>query len=337
MTRATSNAGATESTSALPRGRLTSRRRPWRQFALITAAAIAIYVVLRLLPTGTNLNHMDFRVQGANALEMCDPAKPQFISVVEARSPVVLKVNEAGAPVIGEKVSGVVTLHTSSGKPVEPKDLLVVHTRLLHLMIVDPTLADYQHIHPEPTGTPGEWRFEFTPRLGGTYRLFADFTPIATKRGLYASADLEVPPGRAGPSDTGIDIGRSHRTPPSTAVERNGYRFSLVPTRGRLRAGEPIDFSFRITAAQDGAGVPLEPVMGAYAHLVAFDPSRTGFAHLHPMQPDPLAKPDAITPSLAFNLTIPKPGDYVIWAQVNLGGTEVFVPFAISVSDGNRD
>ena len=34
----------------------------WRQFAGITAGAMAVFIALRLLPTGTNLSHMDFRV-----------------------------------------------------------------------------------------------------------------------------------------------------------------------------------------------------------------------------------------------------------------------------------
>jgi len=65
-------------------------------------------------------------------------------------------------------------------------------------LIADPTLTDYQHVHPEPTHAPGEWTFQFTPRFGGTYRIFADFTPVATNRSLYANADLVV--GGAAPA-----------------------------------------------------------------------------------------------------------------------------------------
>src|SRR3954468_909649 len=59
-----------------------------RQVVLITLAAVAVFVGLRSLPTGTNLSHMDFRATGANVIEFCDPLNPQFISVVAARSPV---------------------------------------------------------------------------------------------------------------------------------------------------------------------------------------------------------------------------------------------------------
>jgi hypothetical protein len=81
-----------------------------------------------------------------------------------------------------------------------------------------------------------------------------------------------------------------------------------------------------------GGVVPLEPVMGAFAHLVAFDEARSGFAHLHPMETDLLQRPEATRPVLHFRLTIPRAGRYVIWAQVNLGGRETFVPFRIGVA-----
>ena len=64
---------------------VSDRQIPWGQVALITAAAILVFAGLRLLPTGTNLNHMDFRVEnrGAGSIEFCDPLNPQFIPVVE--------------------------------------------------------------------------------------------------------------------------------------------------------------------------------------------------------------------------------------------------------------
>ena len=69
-----------------------------RQVVVITAVALALFVVVRKLPTGTNLSHMDFRVQGGNVIEFCDPANPQFLPVVAVRSPVSLAVTTASAP-----------------------------------------------------------------------------------------------------------------------------------------------------------------------------------------------------------------------------------------------
>lgn len=290
-----------------------------RQVALISLGAVAIFVVMRFLPTGTNLNHMDFRVSGQNSIEFCDPTNPQFIPVVAVRSPVSMTVEWDSALQSGRAAHGVVMLKTASGKPIEPEDLLVAHTRKLHLLLVDPTLADYQHLHPEPGSQRGEWALTWTPRLSGTYRVFADFTPAATARGLYASAEAEVAKGQGS-------------APTSTQEEaRKPYIFALTPAVTPLKAGQPADLKFTIIRRDSGA-VPMQPVMGAFAHLVAFDEARSGFAHLHPMETDLLQQPNATRPELNFKITIPQPGRYVIWAQVNLGGQELFAPFEFQVA-----
>jgi hypothetical protein len=288
-----------------------------RQIAWITVGALAVFVGLRLLPTGTHLSHMDFRVDAkdANVIEFCDPLNPQFIPVVAVASPVTLTLATAAPLTAGRVAECTLVLRTASGKPIAPEDLLVAHTKKLHLMIADPTLQDYQHVHPEPRGN-GEWAFAFTPHAAGQYRLFADFTPAATGRGLYASTDVDV--GRAS--------GTTGQVEELTYRSHADYRFTLTPGQAVLRAREPIDLVFRVERA-DGGAVPLEPVMGAFAHLVAFDQARSGFAHLHPMEIDLAKPPDAHHPALNFKVTIPKPGRYVIWAQVNLGGHEQFVPF----------
>ena len=295
-----------------------SRRR--RQIIWITVGAVVLYVAVRLMPTGSNLNHMDFRMTGKGVLEFCDPANPQFIPVVQVRSPVVLSLKADREPALNQPVKFTLTMRTASGKPIAPEDLLVAHTRKLHLLVVDPTLSDYQHIHPEPGRKAGEWTFTMAPERTGLYRVFADFTPAATARGLYASVDFSVP-------GTVATITRS----PNTTWQAAGFNFELV-VPAEFHARQPVDLRLRIES--QGAVkkvVPLQPVMGAFAHLVAFDENRSGFAHLHPNEIDLSKPPDQIQPELTFKVTIPQPGRYVIWGQVNLDGVEIFVPFWLEV------
>ncbi|MFZ5496800.1 MAG: hypothetical protein ACOZE5_15885 [Verrucomicrobiota bacterium] len=291
-----------------------------RQIALITAVALALYLLIRLLPAGSNVSHMDFRVEGKGAIEFCDPANPQFIPVVAVRSPVVMTLKPDRAPARGEPVEFTLTLRTASGKPIGPADLVVAHTRKLHLLVVDPTLSDYQHVHPEPGRRAGEWEFALTPNRAGAYRVFADFTPAATQRGLYASAEFTVPGTAASVINT-----------PNTTWQDYGCKFELgLPPV--FNAGKPADLKLRIESpGVKKEPVPLRPVMGAFAHLVAFDEARSGFAHLHPMETDLTQPPDPLRPELNFKVTIPQPGRYVIWAQVDLAGKEVFTPFWVDV------
>jgi len=290
-----------------------------RSIAIITGVALALYVVVRLLPTGTNLNHMDFRVEGKGALEFCDPANPQFIPVVQARSPITLALRGDRDPAQGEPVNFVLTLRTASGKPIAPEDLLVANMHKLHLLVVDPTLSDYQHIHPEPGRRAGEWNFHMTPLRPGLYRVFADFTPAATARGLYGVAEFTVPGAVARvarETNTAFDVGDLH--------------FVLSAAQD-YRARQPLDLRFTVSR-QGGAPLILQPVMGAFAHLVAFDEERSGFAHLHPKQSD-LSRPlDPVRPELDFKITIPQPGRYVIWSQVKIGDQEIFAPFWVDVA-----
>jgi hypothetical protein len=301
-------------------------RRAWRQIVIITVVAVALFAVFRWLPTGTNLSHMDFRAADAkNSIEFCDPLNPQFIPVVEVQSPVAMTLTPEGATAPGQKAHFVLTLKTASGKPIAPEDLVVTHTRLLHLLIIDPWLNDYQHVHPEPGARAGQWTFAFTPKREGRYRVFADFTPVVTGRGLYASTDVQV-----GASGLPKILTMVLHHDPSWVMERDGYRFALVPGAQPVRAKQPVDLKLVITRL-DGQPVPMQPVMGAFAHLVAFDEARSGFAHLHPNEINPLTPPDALKPVLNFKITIPAAGNYVIWSQLNLGGRETFVPFWFDV------
>ena len=296
----------------------------WRQILLLTLGAVALYLALRTLPTGTNLHSADFNMAGKGMVELCDPANPQFVAVTTARSPVTMTLRAESAVVgPGQPLRMTLGLATSTGKPVGPVDLMVQHTRKLHLLLIDPTLRDYQHVHPEPGVVAGEWTFTFTPRLPGGYRFFADFVPLPTARSLYASADLTIE-GQAtspGPAPFSWDA----------AVE--GYQFKLTPD-APVRAGRPVTLTFEV-ARTDGGVVAMEPVMDAYAHLVAFDQERSGFAHLHPLTGEPnapITPLDPIRPRLPFKITIPSAGVYVIWAQVKLGGRELFAPFWFEVA-----
>ena len=314
------------SSSPLPTAPALSPRQ-LKQVAWLTVGAIALYVFLRWLPTGTNLQHADFRASGGvgSSLEFCDPSNPQFLPVVTVRSPVETRLVPARPPRMGETVLFTLTLKTATGKPIGPADLLESHTRKLHVMAVDPTLTDYQHLHPRPGVNPGEWVFELTPRQAGLYRVFCDFTPRATARGLYASADFEVPA-----ADVAGALTLPAEAPLNWRADHGDFTFRLEPTAGAVKAGAPADLALTVQR-HDGGAVVLGEVMGAFAHLVAFDRDRTGFAHLHPNEANLLQPPDAARPRLTFQVTIPDEGRYVVWAQVNLDGSDVYVPFWLDV------
>jgi len=81
----------------------------------------------------------------------------------------------------------------TDGKPLSFDDLKEAHTKKLHLLVVDPSLSDYHHIHPVAGKNPGEYVFDFTPLKNGQYRVWADVIPMATGKQEYVQADMGMP------------------------------------------------------------------------------------------------------------------------------------------------
>jgi hypothetical protein len=296
-------------------------RRAFRQTLWFTVAAVVLYAGIRNLPADrSTLHYTDFHAGGASMLEFCAPGGPQFVPVDRVRSPVTMTLAQSGPPGLDGAIPYVVTLTSGSGKPVTVDDLLVVHTEKLHLLLVDPSLEDYQHLHPVGLEEPGTFAFEFSPRRSGTYRVFADFTPRATGRALYAGASLDVGSRRAAVDP--VPAGTSDR-----AVEVAGYTFAVGTDSDRVRINEISELRLAVARAAGGP-VHLEDIMGAQAHVVAFDAGRTGFAHLHPLVGD---GKDSPSDQLSFQLLLSDPGHYRLWVQVKIEGREIFAPFDFDV------
>lgn len=306
-------------TGAVPGARTAVRQTGW-----ITAAAVTAYIAIRSLPVDSGaLHYDDFRAGQVGPLEFCEPGSPQFAPVDRVRSPVSLDIRtDHGAALRqGEEARLVVRLTAASGKPVTADDLLVIHTQKLHLLVIDPSLDDYQHLHPVVGTAPGEFVVPFTPRGSGDYRVFADFMPRATGRSLYAGAHLEV-------TSRGVASDKAAATPDTRRAVVDDLHFELTLSREPARASETTELQLTVRAA-DGSPAALEEIMGAHAHVVAFDAARSGFAHLHPLSGTSLTDP-ADAP-LRFQLNLTEPGTYRLWAQVKVRGRERFAPFVLTI------
>ena len=64
-----------------------------------------------------------------------------------------------------------INLKEFDGSPLAADEALS-HTEKIHLLAVDPSLDDYQHLHPVPDSLDGIWRFTITPKKFGEYRFF---------------------------------------------------------------------------------------------------------------------------------------------------------------------
>jgi hypothetical protein len=223
----------------------------------------------------------------------------------------------------GRKASVKVQLRRRDGSPVLHADLLVMHTQPIHLLIVDPSLEDYQHEHPVPTGTPGEYAFSFTPTKTATYRIWADLVPVSTGVQEYPIVDL--------PS-TEKGTATSDRTP-STEVTAGGLNFQL--TFGNALQLNARQVGFMQISIKDADGKPvqrLEPLMNAFAHLVGFYEDYQTVVHIHPTGGDILRDDVRGGPSMGFQFYPPRPGFLRLFCQVVVDGKTIFAPFNVNIA-----
>ncbi|MDP9195350.1 MAG: hypothetical protein M3O22_01055 [Pseudomonadota bacterium] len=202
------------------------------------------------------------------------------------------------------------------GSLLTPERLEEVHTEKVHFLVVDETLADYHHLHPEPGPLLGTYITSFTPSADRSYRIWADITPVGQQR-QFPSALLK---GQNPCSGSCAD----------KTVSLQGQAEGLKATLsfdGPLKAGIPVMGTFRITT--DASNQPitdLEPVMGARAHIAGFYDDFATMAHIHPLEQG------ASSPGLQFHLTPERSGFLKLFLQVRQNGRDILIPFGVTVS-----
>lgn len=258
--------------------------------------------------TPTNMSH-DAMGHGGDKME-----------AMAVQNTVKLGLEPAASLEVGKTTQVTVKLNAiADGKPLTLDDLKEAHTKKLHLLIIDPTLTDYHHIHPVAGEKPGEYVFDFTPLKNDRYRVWADVIPVATGKQEYVQTDMGTPTKEK----TGIDKVASM----TTTVD--GYTFTLA-LDGEPKAGAPVMGS--VTVAKDGQPfMQLEPVMGAFAHVVGFTEDYNSVLHVHPMGKEPTSDTERGGPKLEFHIEPEKAGFVKLFAQVRIGGKDIFAPFGINV------
>ena len=157
-----------------------------------------------------------------------------------------------------------------------------------------------------------------TPSRSGSYKLFAELVPLVSRSIVVGKTTFDV----GGPSFA-VTPGSNYES------EVEEFRFILERGGGPLRLSVNNELKLKIARSQTGELVRLDRVMGTFAHLVAFDRNRNGFAHMHPVDDGVgLGTEEA---SFGFSLNTDAPGYYRLWAQVRADGRDIFAPFDIII------
>ena len=223
---------------------------------------------------------------------------------------------------VGKKADVTVQLKTLQGKPVNSDDLMVAHEEKIHLLLIDSSLTDYHHEHPVSTDRPGEYSFSFTPQKPGSYRIWADLVAQSTGMQEYVIADLPA-------SSPATPMIKSNA---SLVTEVDGLTYTITFNKPVLKKGEAALGTLTITDKSGKIFNQLEPLMGAYAHLVGFGEDRKTIAHIHPMGAEPTKNSDRGNGQLKFHLQPDKAGTMKLFAQVQIGGVSKFAPFILEIN-----
>jgi hypothetical protein len=290
---------------------------------LLAFPFIASFLIIRALPVEQCdfLHEETYNLEGE--LDYCGPGDAGFVDLSNRKWPMNLTFRPLDPLAIGKPCRFEMNIKQADGSPLSDEDVALSHSRKIHLLAIDPSLEDYQHLHPEPDPLfKGIWRFTLTPKKHGDYRVYLDLIPLRSPRRVLLGATFNVP-GKAdvlSPRKDGLQISQNNRT------------FILEPVQETdLKPEIKLRFS---ALDNDGNDLPLRPVMGAFAHLVAFDPFTNGFAHLHPLEYEPpKAVDDSREGPLTFTFKSPKPGNYRLWAQIKVADDveESFLPFDLEI------
>ncbi len=280
---------------------------------VITLGFSLLYPIIRALP-GAECGFLHFENLDESTIsnEFCGDTDNGFINLEEVSFPVKLNIITNDIINAGYEANFTINFQTLSGKNLKNEQLAKIHTEKIHLLIIDPSLQDYHHKHPQQLKN-NKFSFSFTPKFSGDYFVFAELALAKTGSAIICRNKITVS-GESQSPDNSVIM--------SQLIDGISFdmefedRSNLTDTNNYL--------TLRITS-NGNTEVPLEKVMGAYAHLVAFDESRKGFAHMHPLNISESVDP--VSPRFEFLLNTKYQGYYKIWAQVRIFGKDIYIPF----------
>lgn len=200
---------------------------------------------------------------------------------------------------------------TKSNSLVDENALKISHDRKLHVIIYDPALKEFQHVHPVANGDSWEVPVKFN--RSGEYWLWA--------RGELLDGEEFSSPVRV----TMEIRDPSWPIPPTFSDVRSGSDGSSVVTLSgeRLKTGKMAMLNVELSR-NDGTKPVNSPYLGAFAHVVAVFSDADSLIHVHPM--------DTSNPNQGMlHATFPNAGFYRLWIQFMDAGSLRTVPHPMQV------
>ena len=281
---------------------------------LITLIFLGMYVGIRALPSSDcGFLHYEVLEITEDGIELCATSHPGFLDFTRLSYPISVKIHSDGDIIAGQKNRLTLRVSDPRGRPLYPHDLAITHTERIHLMVIDPELGDYHHLHPRADGFSSEYLVDWTPAHAGNYRFYAEMVPLQTRRQVVGNGELQVKAA----GEKGI---------PLIARVPDFLDINVEYDAPRVRRDVPVRVSIQ---RNDGGVLALENIMGDFAHMVGFDQEGRGFIHMHTI---PTGREKNATAELEFLFHGGERGKYRLWLQIKVDGEEVFFPYDLWIS-----
>jgi hypothetical protein len=198
-----------------------------------------------------------------------------------------------------------------------PTELETKHTQKLHTMVVNQSLTDYHHLHPQFNPQNGLWEAEFTPHTQEKYTAWHDYTLCDNKQEFHTKTEL--------PSLRGLHT-------PSPVIQQQNEAFAggyhVVLDSGPIKSGEANMVTMHITDASGNPVTHFEPIMAADAHLVGFTKDGNTMIHCHPTKTEGNA--------LTFHIEPTQSGLTKFFLQMRPNGQEITIPIGQYIQPPSR-
>jgi hypothetical protein len=299
---------------------MTSKRKMIAQTLLLSGLFVGLYFALRAIPASQcGFLHYEAVEILEDGSERCEGGAPPFINLRRKPFPVALELLDKRTDDDG-MLQLRFELRGPDNRPILPHQLAITHTERIHLMLVDKSLGIYHHLHPQAEGDSGVYRVRFHPQAS-EYRYFAEFVPLRSRQKAIADGSFIVPSGDLEAS-AGVDETAPRLLPNATQVKLRGVERAV-------RRNRDTTITLHLEDALAADRYPdLQLIMGAYAHVVAFEETLSGYQHMHPISPDP-RRVDGLEMDFIFHPTLS--GNYRIWVQFMFEGQEFLIPFEAQV------
>jgi Cu+-exporting ATPase len=215
---------------------------------------------------------------------------------------------------------------SGTGKPIE--DLTRSHEAWMHLIATRGDLGTFAHVHPQPTGEPGQLAVDLTFPTPGRYIVNTEFRRQGEMSDVHQRQVITV----AGTAPQPVVLRAGPRS-----VVADGIRVELD---GEAAAGGVSDLDFTCTDEATGRPVEdLQPYLAAAGHVVVMRADGQTFAHEHAEVTDESGRPvfalpgQTFGPELDVHAEFATAGIYQLWAQFRLAdGDVITVPFTVEAT-----